>query len=152
MISRWRYLIWLAWRRVIHRPVISILLVLIIIYLGATVVVMASEEVSIGSAALRIFPAFFGEIGQVETSFVAVQISMIVGILVSITFLAIITAKITSALIEVIRRGGCMAKRVNFSGHTIICGWNFQGERVVKELLSSNSEESWFWRRATKDR
>ncbi len=141
MISRWRYLTWLAWRRVIHRPVISILLVLIIIYLGATVVVMASEEVSFGSAALRIFPAFFGEIGQVETSFVAVQISMIVGILVSITFLAIITAKITSALIEVIRRGGSMAKRVNFSGHTLICGWNFQGERVVKELLSATVKQ-----------
>jgi voltage-gated potassium channel len=30
-----------------------------------------------------------------------------------------------------------MAKKVNFSGHTIICGWNFQGQRVVKELLAA---------------
>jgi len=141
MISRWRYLIWLAWRMVIHRPVLSILLVLIFIYFGAILVVMASEGISFGSAAMRIFPAFFGEIGQVETPFVAVQISMIVGILVSITFLAIVTAKITSALIEFIRRGGSMAKKVNFSGHTIICGWNFQGERVVKELLSATVKQ-----------
>ena len=31
-----------------------------------------------------------------------------------------------------------MVKKVNFSGHTIICGWNFQGERIVSELLSAN--------------
>jgi len=141
MISRWRYLIWLAWRRVIHRPVVSILLVLIFIYLGAILVVMAYEEVGFGPAAMKVFPAFFGEIGEVATPFVAVQISIVIGIIVSITFLAIITAKITSVLIEFIRRGGSMAKKVNFSGHTIICGWNFQGERVVNELLSATVKQ-----------
>ena len=34
-----------------------------------------------------------------------------------------------------------MDKKTNFSGHTIICGWNFQGERVVKELLSANVKQ-----------
>ena len=138
MISRCRYLIWLAWRKVVHRPVLSILLILMVIYIGATFVVMAYEEVGFSTAAMRIFPAFFGEVGEVETPFMAVQISMVIGILVSVSFLAIITARITSVLIEFIRRGGSMAKKVNFSGHTIICGWNFQGERVVKELLSAN--------------
>jgi len=141
MISRCRYLIWLAWRKVVHRPVLSILLILMVIFIGATFVVMAYEEVGFSTAAMRIFPAFFGEVGEVETPFMAVQISMIIGILVSVTFLAIITARITSVLIEFIRRGGSMAKKVNFSGHTIICGWNFQGERVVKELLSANVKQ-----------
>lgn len=125
MIPRCQYLIWLAWRKIIHRPVLSILLILVSIYLVAIFIVMKYEEVAFSAAALKIFPAFFGEIGQVETPFVAVQISMVIGILVSVTFLAIITAKITSVLIEFIRRGGSMAKRANFSGHTIICGWNF---------------------------
>ncbi len=137
MISRCQYLIWLAWRKIIHRPVLSILLILVSIYLVAIFIVMKYEEITFSTAALRIFPAFFGEIGQVETPFIAVQISMVVGILVSVTFLAIITAKITSVLIEFIRRGGSMAKRANFSGHTIICGWNFQGERIVKELMAA---------------
>ncbi len=137
MISRLRYLIWLAWRKVVHRPVLSILLLLIFIYLGATFVVMAYEDVGFGSAAMEIFPAFFGEIGEVGTPIIAVQISIIIGIIVSVTFLAVITAKITSALIEFIRRGGSMAKKVNFSGHTIICGWNFQGNLVVKELMAA---------------
>jgi voltage-gated potassium channel len=137
MISRCRYLIWLIWKKIVHRPVLSILLILIFIYLGATFVVMAYEDIGFGSAAMKIFPAFFGEVGEVATPYIAVQISIIIGIIVSVTFLAVITAKITSALIEFIRRGGSMAKKVNFSGHTIICGWNFQGKRVVKELLAA---------------
>jgi len=125
----------------LHRPVLSILLVLVFIYLGATFVVMAYEEVGFGNAAIKIFPAFFGEIGEVATPFIAVQISIIIGIIVSVTFLAVITARITSALIEFVRRGGSMAKKANFSGHTIICGWNFQGKRVVKELLSATVKQ-----------
>jgi len=34
-----------------------------------------------------------------------------------------------------------MTKRVNFSGHTIICGWNFQGKRIVRELLLANVKQ-----------
>jgi len=113
---------------------------LVSLYLGAALVVVAYEKVGFGGALMEIFPAFFGELGVVESPFVAVQISIIVGILASVTFIAILTAKITSVLVEFIRRGGSMAKKVNFSGHTIICGWNFQGERIVNELLSANAK------------
>lgn len=34
-----------------------------------------------------------------------------------------------------------MTKKVNLSGHTIICGWNFQGERIVRELLSADARQ-----------
>jgi len=138
MIARCRYRFWLACRRIVHRPVLSILLVLVILYLGAALAVMTYGKIGFGSALMEIFPAFFGEIGVVASPFLAVQLSIIVGILASVTFIAIITAKITSVLVEFIRRGGSMAKKVNFSGHTIICGWNFQGERIIKELLSAN--------------
>jgi len=121
----------------VGRPALSIILLLVVVYLGATLLIMAYEKVSFGNAVLEIFPAFLGEVGIIESPFVAVQISVVVGLIASITFIAIITAKITSVLIEFMRRGGSMAKRVNFSGHTIICGWNFQGERIVKELLSA---------------
>lgn len=124
-----------------HRPVLSILLLLISVYLGATIVIMVSEEVGFGPATWKIFPAFLGELGIIESPFLAVQISIVVAMLASITFLAIVTAKITSMLIEFMRRGGSMAKKVNFSGHTIICGWNFQGERVVQELLSADMKQ-----------
>jgi len=125
----------------VHRPVLSILLILVVVYFGATLVIMACENVGFGSATMKIFPAFFGEVGIIESPFVAVQISIIIGILASVTVLAIITAKITSVFIEFIRRGGSIVKRVNFSGHTVICGWNFQGESIVKELLSANVKQ-----------
>ena len=95
------------------------------------------ENVGFAEAALRIFPAFFGEVGEMPGSW-AVQIGIVVGILTSIIFLVIIIGRISSAFLEFFMRGGSMAKKVNFTGHTIICGWNFQGERVVKELMSAN--------------
>lgn len=130
----------LTWRRIVYRPVLSILLLLVISYFAATVVIMVYEEVGFGKAVMEIFPAFLGEVGIVESPFIAVQLSVVVGLIVSVTFLAIITAKITSLLVEFIRRGGSIVKKVNFSGHTIICGWNFQGERIVKELLAASEK------------
>ena len=124
-----------------HRPILSILIILVIIYIGAALVIMAFKQVGFGDAMMEIFPAFLGELGIIESPFLAIQISIIVGMLVSITFIAVVTAKITSLLIEFIRRGGSMAKKVNFSGHTVICGWNFQGERIVEELLSANQKQ-----------
>jgi len=125
----------------VHRPILSILIILVIIYLGAALVIMAFKQVGFGDAMMEIFPAFLGELGIIESPFLAIQISIVVGMLVSITFIAVVTAKITSLLIEFIRRGGSMAKKVNFSSHTIICGWNFQGERIVEELLAANQKQ-----------
>jgi len=125
----------------VHRPVLSILLMLAVIYFSGTLVIMVHEKAGFGSAMMEIFPAFLGELGIIESPFVAVKVSIIIGIIASITFIAIITAKITSVLVELLRRGGSMTKRINFSGHTIICGWNFQGERIVRELLSSGMEQ-----------
>ena len=140
MIHRCRYFIRLTWRKIVYRPVLSILLLLVIIYFAATSVIMVCEKIEFGGAAMKMFPAFFGEIGIVESPFIAVQLSIVAGLIVSVTFLAIVTAKITSLLVEFIRRGGSIVKRVNFSGHTIICGWNFQGERIVKELLVASEK------------
>jgi voltage-gated potassium channel len=130
----------LTWRRIVYRPVLSVLLLLVISYFAATVVIMVYDEVGFGKAVMEIFPAFLGEVGILESPFIAVQLSVVTGLIVSVTFLAIITAKITSLLVEFIRRGGSIVKKVNFSGHTIICGWNFQGERIVKELLAASEK------------
>ena len=45
MISRWRYFIWLTWRRIVHRPVLSILLMLVVIYFGGTLVIMDYDNI-----------------------------------------------------------------------------------------------------------
>lgn len=138
MLTRCRYYIWLCWRRIIHRPILSILLLLLAIYLASTLVIMFFEDIDFASANMEILPAFFGELGIIESPYVAVQISIIVGMIASVTVIVIITAKITSVFVEFMRRGGIMAKKVNLAGHTIICGWNFQGERVISELFSAD--------------
>ena len=135
MVRECRYLMWRAWKKVVYRPVLSILLLLVFGYFGAVFIVMAYEKVGLGDATALILPAFFGELGVMESPFLAVRISIMAGLVASITFLAIITAKITSLLMEFIRRGGSMKKKVKFSGHIIICGWNFQGEQIVNDLL-----------------
>ena len=142
MTGKCRYLMWLAWKRIIHRPVLSVLLLVVLIYFGATFIVMTYEEVGLGDATALILPAFFGELGIVESPFLAVRISIVAGLIASVSFIAIITAKVTSLLVEFIRKGGSMVKKVGFSGHTIVCGWNFQGERIIDQLLSSDQKQS----------
>ena len=120
------------------RPILSILILLLIIYFGSALIIMAYEGIGFASANMEILPAFFGELGIIESPYVAVQISIIVGMIASVTVIVIITAKITSVFVEFVSRGGIMAKKVNLSGHTLICGWNFQGERVISELFSAD--------------
>ncbi len=86
MISRCRYLIWLTWRRVVHRPVLSILLLAIFIFISDTIVVMVFEKAGFGGAVREVFPAFLGELGVIESPFLAVQISIVVAMITSITF------------------------------------------------------------------
>lgn len=140
MVRKCRYLMWLAWKKVVHRPVLSILLLLVFVYFVAVFIVMAYEKVGFGDATAMILPTFFGELGVMESRFLAVRMSIVAGLVASITFLAIITAKITSSLLEFLRRGGSMTKKVKFSGHIIICGWNFQGERIINHLLSPDQK------------
>ncbi len=141
MISRFRYAIWLNQRRIINRPVLSILITLVVIFIIACIIISGSYDISFGEAILKVFPAFIGELGEIEGPNIFAQISLLVGLIASLTFIVIITAKITSVLIEFLMRGGSMAKKVNFSGHTIICGWNFQGERIVNDLLAANDKK-----------
>jgi voltage-gated potassium channel len=138
MISRCRYALWLTWRRIILRPALSILLLLAIIFIITSLTIMLNEHIGYGEAILKVFPSFLGEVGEVGDRNVVAEISIIIGLLLSISFIVIITARITSGLIEFMRRGGSMAKKVSLSGHTIICGWNFQGKHIVDNLLAAN--------------
>lgn len=127
-------------RTFIQYPVASILSLLTLAYIAATIVIATYENVGLVTAALKALPAFLGEVGELETQSPAVDISIVVALLASIGFLAVITAKITTIFVEFIRRGGSMTTKVKLSDHTIICGWNFQGQRIVDELLSGGKK------------
>jgi len=120
-------------------PVTTISCVLIFNYIGASFLIMIFERVSFGQAATLVMPAFLGELGEVESQSLVTKISLLTALLISVAFLAVVTAKITTMFIEFCLRGGSIVKKVNLSGHIIICGWNFQGERIVNDLLNSES-------------
>ena len=124
-----------------QRPIISILIGAVGIFLTVAAVIMVQENITFGQSVIEIFPAFFGEVGTIGSPSLPVRACIIIGMIASVTVIAVVTAKITSVIVESIRRGGSMAKKVNFSGHTIICGWNFQGERIVNELLKADVKQ-----------
>jgi voltage-gated potassium channel len=123
---------------VIH-PFTTILCLLAISYFGATILIMIFEKVQLTQAATLIMPAFLGELGNVETNSFITKISILTALLISVAFLAVITAKITTIFIEFCLKGVSILKKVRFSNHIIICGWNFQGEKIVNDLLNNGS-------------
>jgi voltage-gated potassium channel Kch len=127
-------------KQIINRPLTAVLFLLIFIYFCATLIIMAYEKVGLGEATTIIMPAFLGELGTVESGTIITRISILAALLVSVAFLAVITAKITTEFIEFCRRGGSMVKKANLSNHIIIAGWNFQGERIICELLKSGAK------------
>jgi voltage-gated potassium channel len=108
-------------------------------YIVIFFIVVTFEKVGFVQAATLIMPAFLGELGEVESECFVTKISILAALLISVAFLAVITAKITTIFIEFCLKGGSIMKKVNLSNHIIICGWNFQGERILKNLLNSGS-------------
>jgi voltage-gated potassium channel len=125
---------------IIKHPVTAVLCLLTFAYICTTFVLTFFEDVSFIEAAVMSLPAFLGELGIVESRSVVSQVAILLSLFISIAFLAIITAKITSLFVEFVKRGGRVVKKVNFSKHIIICGWNFQGESIVKEMLLSTKK------------
>jgi len=124
-------------RRIIRRPLISFLCLLGFVYISAVSVIMVCEGVGFGTATTMVMPAFLGELGMVQSRSLITQISILIALFVSIAFLAVKTAKVTSLLVEFCRKGGSIVKNSSLSNHILICGWNFQGDRIVSELLRS---------------
>jgi voltage-gated potassium channel len=125
-------------RLFVYRPIATLLVGLVGFYIWATIAVMVEEGMAFGQAASLIMPAFFGELGQVECSSVVTRVSVLVALVSSVAFLAVLTAGVTSKFVEFCRTGGSIVNRVAASGHIIICGWSSQGEGVVEELLASS--------------
>ena len=137
MKIKFRNITQFIYNKIANHPLTAILCLLTFIYLCSTLVIIFFEKVSFGRAATMIMPAFLGELGLLESYSIVVQISILIALLVSVAFLAVITAKITSIFIEFVRKGGRIVKKVDMFDHIIICGWNFQGDKIVRELLSS---------------
>jgi len=123
--------------RIRNRPLTSLLCLLVLVYSSATVLIVIYEKESLGRALTKIIPAFLGELGTVDDGSLIAQMSILIVLLVSVITLAVVTAKITSMFVEFCRRGGSIVKKVDLSNHIVVCGWNFQGDRIIAELMCS---------------
>ncbi len=123
------------------RPLTVVVILLILLYFCAAFLLWVYDENinSFFQATTMIIPAFLGELGAMEERPLITQVSVLLALASSVAFLAVITAKITSMFVEFCRRGGSIMKKVHSSDHIVICGWNFQGERIVRELLHSGA-------------
>ncbi len=142
MRARLRRYLRLLHRLFVYRPIAVLLVGLAIFYVGATAAIMVKEGLSLGDAASLIMPAFFGELGQVECESVVTRISVLVALVSSVAFLAVVTAGVTSRFIEFCGSGGSIVNRAVASGHIVICGWSSQGTGITKELLASSMRQS----------
>lgn len=132
-----RRILRLTVRQAVKHPVAVTLFLLAVSYLAAVTVIAICEEATLDEAVFKSLPAFLGELGQVESKSTIVKTAIGLSLVLSIAFVTILTARVTSLFVELCRKGGIIVKQVNFSDHVIICGWNFQGNRIVRELLQS---------------
>lgn len=125
-------------RRINNHPLLAGLGVMIIIYLIMTFIIMHFENISFRDAVMMSMPAFLGELGIVDSKSPISQAAMLLSLLLNITIIALITAKITSEFIDLLKKGGRIVTKVRTENHIIVCGWNFQGEKIINELTKSN--------------
>lgn len=123
------------------RPVPILIALLGMGYLSTTCIIMVCEGKSLPDALIRGLPSFLGELGEPGSPSVLVQVAVLGSLFISIIFLAVITATLTTAFVKLAMRGGRIVKSVKASDHIVICGWNFQGEKIVHELIASNIDK-----------
>lgn len=119
-----------------RRPIKFIVYLLAVIYAVCIITIMISEKIGFWSAILILVPSILGELGVVRAN--PVGIASILSLAAYVCFLGIIFGKLAQALVNLSLKGGITVKKVNYEDHVVICGWNYQGSRIVKNLLSSD--------------
>lgn len=141
--SRKISLYWRLISGVAARHPLTILLASCLLLFFLTCILLWFFDENIGSLKEAFFftlPSFLGQIAEGYRFGTGQFVASVVGLITSIGILAIITSVIVSKFILFCLRGGRMVKRVKFSNHVIICGWNTQGECIVRELKKAGSQ------------
>lgn len=126
-------------RKFRRRPIKLIICLLIVIYVICIITITNSEKVSILEAVLLLLPPILGNLGTVEVT--PTGIAFILSLVIYICFLGIIFGKLAEILVNLALKGGVFVKKVNFEKHIVICGWNFQGPKILESLLSGEAHK-----------
>ena len=124
-------------RKFRRRPIKVIIFLLIVVYTICVITIIDSEKVSILEAVLMLLPPILGSLDEIEV-ITPKGITFILSLVIYICFLGLIFGKLADVLINLALKGGVFVKKVNFEKHIVICGWNFQGQKILESLLSSD--------------
>ena len=119
-----------------RHPIQLILVILIVLYIIASSIIIVYENVGILEATLRIIPSFLGELGSLEIN--PTGFAMMLGLFVYAGFLCILIGKAAEVLVNISFKGGIVMKKIRYKNHIIICGWNYQGEKIIECLLTED--------------
>jgi len=126
-------------RKLRRRPIKIIICLLIVVYTICIITITNSEKVSILEAVLMLLPPILGNLGEVEVT--PTGLAFILSLVIYICFLGIIFGKLAEVLVNLALKGGVFVKKVNFIKHIVICGWNFQGPKILESLLSGDTHK-----------
>jgi voltage-gated potassium channel len=127
-----------------RHPLATLFLVLtLLFFISSGALWLLEDDVkSFGDALLIGLPPFLGQIFENRDLETGRLVISLIGVVASIGSLAIITALIVTRFIKLCLKGGRIVNKVRMRGHIVICGWNTQGETVVRELLEANTRTS----------
>jgi voltage-gated potassium channel len=119
-----------------RHPIQFIIILLIFLYFVASSIIVVYEKVSYLEATLRIVPSFLGELGTIEIN--PTGLASMLGLFVYAGFLCILIGKAAEVLVSISLKGGVITKKVRYKNHIIICGWNYQGSKIIECLISES--------------
>jgi len=97
---------------------------------------MRYEKVGLGDAVVILLPPILGQLGTIVKS--PTGVAIILSLLIYMLSLAVIFGKMAESLINLSLKGGIIVKKVNYKNHIVICGWNYQGTKIIDNLLSDD--------------
>ncbi|MFE3845298.1 NAD-binding protein [Thermoplasmatota archaeon] len=119
-----------------RHPIQFIIVILIVIYILASSIIIFFEKVGFLEATLRIIPSFLGELGAIEIN--PTGFASMLGLFVYAGFLCILIGKAAEVLVSISLKGGIVLKKVRYKNHIVICGWNYQGAKIIECLLTED--------------
>lgn len=119
-----------------RHPIQFIIIILIFLYIVSSSIIVVYEKVGFLEATLRIIPSFLGELGYFEIN--PTGFASMLGLFVYAGFLCILIGKAAEILVSISLKGGVIMKKVRYKNHFIICGWNYQGYKIIECLLTES--------------
>ncbi|PKP59219.1 MAG: hypothetical protein CVT89_01540 [Candidatus Altiarchaeales archaeon HGW-Altiarchaeales-2] len=125
-------------RKIRMHPFKAVLWCAIAIYILCILLIMIDGH-NLMETMLIITPKLLGQLDTID--FTLTDFASTISLFVYVIFLGAIIGKSTEAITNLNHRRGVFTEKVNHKNHIVICGWNFQGPKIVENLLLSHTQK-----------